>query len=43
LSRADFLSHHEARYWLRCSAEDQKFSTYLFSRDRSKFQGKAAA
>ena len=43
LSRADFLSHHEAQYRLRCSAEDQKFSTYLFSRGRSKFQSKIEA
>jgi len=40
LSRAEFLSHHQAQYRLRCWAEDQKFSTYLFSRDSSKFQHK---
>jgi hypothetical protein len=31
LSRADFLSAHEARYTLRCKAEESGFSTYLFS------------
>jgi putative methyltransferase (TIGR04325 family) len=36
LSRAEFLSLHQAQYRLRFNAEDQKFSTYLFSRDRSK-------
>jgi len=43
LSRADFLSHHEAQYRLRCSAQDRKFSTYLFSRDRSKRESRIAA
>jgi putative methyltransferase (TIGR04325 family) len=43
LSRADFLTHHEAQYRLRCSAVDQKFSTYLFSRDRSKVAREIAA
>ncbi|HEX2366724.1 MAG TPA: hypothetical protein VHJ00_17085, partial [Bradyrhizobium sp.] len=32
LSRTDFLSAHEARYTLRCKAEESGFSTYLFSR-----------
>jgi putative methyltransferase (TIGR04325 family) len=32
LSRADFLSAHEAGYTLRCEAEESGFSTYLFSR-----------
>jgi putative methyltransferase (TIGR04325 family) len=32
LSRADFLAAHEARYRLRASTEESRFSTYLFSR-----------
>jgi len=32
LSRDDFLSAHQARYRLRCEAEEHGFSTYLFSR-----------
>jgi putative methyltransferase (TIGR04325 family) len=32
LSRTDFLSAHEARYALRCEAEEAGLSTYLFSR-----------
>jgi putative methyltransferase (TIGR04325 family) len=32
LSRADFLSAQQARYTLRCKAEESGFSTYLFSR-----------